>query len=513
LGLIGGMLLTTLLIALFAKEARPGVRKSAIGGLIAVVVIVVGFFAIKNTAFVQESPVLHRFADISFQEKTTKSRFQIWGLAIDGFKEHPILGWGQDNFNLVFSKYYDPRLYDQEPFFDRAHNVFLDWLIAGGALGLLAYLSLFAFALYYIWRRREEGGFSVTEKSILTGLLAAYFFQNLFVFDNLMSYILFFSVLGYIHVHSAHRAPTESTAREIDINTQYIAMAVILVAFVFAMYAVNIKNISANKALLQAISPHKEEGLQANIDYFKEALSYDTFGNGEIRERLIQYAAQVPGIQGASDQIKQQAFAFAREEMLKQIADAPEDVRYELMLGGFLRQFGQYEESIAHLKRAVELSPNKQSTYFELVSAYVRAEQYEEAFALAEVAYELEKSNPIALEIYAVTALYSGDTELAEKLIIEKYGTLVVDSDNLLNAYARTGAHELVVEIWQKRIEASRAKGQDNPQFHVSLAAAYLAAGQRQNAIEELQITIELSPDFKAQGEYYISEIRAGRNP
>lgn len=38
------------------------------------------------------------------------------GLAIEGFKEHPILGWGQDNFILVFNKYYDPRLYSQEPF-------------------------------------------------------------------------------------------------------------------------------------------------------------------------------------------------------------------------------------------------------------------------------------------------------------------------------------------------------------------------------------------------------------
>jgi len=32
-------------------------------------------------------------------------------------------------------------------------------------------------------------------------------------------------------------------------------------------------------------------------------------------------------------------------------------------------------------------------------------------------------------------------------------------------------------------------------------------------AIEELQIAIALNPEFKDQGEYYINEIQAGRNP
>ncbi len=121
----------------------------------------------------------------------------IWGMALEGFKEHPILGWGQENFNFVFNKYYNPGMYAQEPWFDRAHNVFFDWLIVGGILGLLAYLSLFATAIYLLWFR--IGTWSVTSKSILTGLLAGYFFQNLFVFDNLISYIMFFSVIGYIH--------------------------------------------------------------------------------------------------------------------------------------------------------------------------------------------------------------------------------------------------------------------------------------------------------------------------
>jgi len=37
--------------------------------------------------------------------------------------------------------------------------------------------------------------------------------------------------------------------------------------------------------------------------------------------------------------------------------------------------------------------------------------------------------------------------------------------------------------------------------------------GERQKAIEQLEKVIEIEPKFKQQGEYYINQIRAGRNP
>ena len=67
----------------------------------------------------------------------------IWNISWQGVKERPILGWGQDNFSFVFTKYYNPQMYAQEPWFDRSHNVFLDWLVAAGVVGLIAYLYLF----------------------------------------------------------------------------------------------------------------------------------------------------------------------------------------------------------------------------------------------------------------------------------------------------------------------------------------------------------------------------------
>jgi thioredoxin-like negative regulator of GroEL len=52
-----------------------------------------------------------------------------------------------------------------------------------------------------------------------------------------------------------------------------------------------------------------------------------------------------------------------------------------------------------------------------------------------------------------------------------------------------------------------------NWQNHLQLAAVYLEVGQRQQAIAELQKAIDINEEFRQQGEYFISEIRAGRNP
>ena len=79
----------------------------------------------------------------------------------------------------------------------------------------------------------------------------------------------------------------------------------------------------------------------------------------------------------------------------------------------------------------------------------------------------------------------------------------------VLNAYARAGNYEKVKEIWLYRIKDEP----NNAQYRVNLAATYLQLGQRNNAVGELEKAAELNPEFKQQAEYFINEIKAGRNP
>ena len=142
LGLVGAFALAALLAALTAGKR---VRRSAAGALGVMLILVGGFYVARNSNFVQNNHVLQRIASISLADGQT--RFTIWHMAFEGVVERPIVGWGQEGFNYVFNKYYDPSLYQQESWFDRAHNAFIDWLVAGGVPAFLLYLSLFGSAL------------------------------------------------------------------------------------------------------------------------------------------------------------------------------------------------------------------------------------------------------------------------------------------------------------------------------------------------------------------------------
>lgn len=107
-------------------------------------------------------------------------------MAWQGVRERPVLGWGLDNFHYVFAEKYDPAMYAQEQWFDRSHNVFMDWLVSAGVLGLIAYLSLFAIAIYMLWRISPES-MTFSSKAVIIGGLVAYLGHNIFVFDNLSS--------------------------------------------------------------------------------------------------------------------------------------------------------------------------------------------------------------------------------------------------------------------------------------------------------------------------------------
>lgn len=486
LGLILGMILTTLLVAIFEKE-RTGLRKTAIGLLAAIVLLVGGFFAVKDMQFVKNSQVLSRFSSISLTEQTTKSRFMVWHMAYEGFKERPILGWGQENFNFVFNKYYDPQMYAQEPWFDRAHNAFFDWLIAGGILGLLAYLSMFAVALWYLWRKVSS--FSVVEKSIFTGLLAGYFFQNLFVFDNLMSYAMFFSVLAYLE-STKDRGIVEVLIKK-KIEKKNIAVAAPLDVFIapaavvlviFLVYFFNAKPIATNLTLIDALQP-AQGGPMQNLEDFKKVFAYDSFGTTEGREQLSQITMSVLGAEKIDNATKQAFVDLTVSELKKQVDTHSKDARYQLFLGSFLNQLARYnpasaDEAIVHLEKAHELSPKKQAILFELGSAYYNKKDTAKAEEMFKQAYELAPEYLEAENYYVQVLMGNKNYKEIERVF---------------------------------KVRSERTPADSEP--HVRLGALYLSMGRRADAVAEIKRAIELNPSFKDQGNHYISEIAAGRNP
>lgn len=134
---------------------------------------------------------LLRVFSFDISSSSVSTRVFTWGAAIQGLVERPFFGWGLENFSYVFDKYYDSRhifaAANAETWYDRAHNVYLDYAVAGGLPALVLYIGMFTTAFWQMYKTR----FHPALMFVFTG----YLIQGLAGFDVLSIYIpLFFTL-------------------------------------------------------------------------------------------------------------------------------------------------------------------------------------------------------------------------------------------------------------------------------------------------------------------------------
>lgn len=361
LGLAAGALVVALGVLIFG---RTSVNKWLYRGAVALITVVVlaaaTFIAFRTSDTVQNHPTLARFANISmaFDEKardTSALRIMVWGSAWEGFKERPLLGWGQENFNYVFNKYYNPNMYWAEPWYDRTHNIMLDWLIAAGVLGLLAYLGMYLALFIEIIRTRT---FDLFETSLLSGLLVGYGVHNLFVFDNLLSYILFFSLAAWIY--SSTQDKESGNSIQISKTLQLLVLVIVSLGTIFTVYLINYPLYAQNKALLGAIgATGSPETINQSRELFEQATAYHTGGTQESREQFGVIASRIAEMESVPLEDKELFVNSALFELQKQEQAYPDDARFPYLIASLLSAYNADVEAEQYLKRALELSPNK----------------------------------------------------------------------------------------------------------------------------------------------------------
>lgn len=467
LGLLGGAFLTCLLLAVF----KSGQTRKIAGVIIALVILfVAGFYSIRNTDFVQKSQVLSRFAEMSLSSGTVGSRMMIWKMSWQGFQERPILGWGPENYSMVFSKYYDPGMYGQEPWFDRSHNIFFDWLINAGVLGLLAYLSIYLSSLYYLWfgkkkeEEKKEGKdftHSLVASSLLTGLLAGYFFHNIFVFDNLISYILFFSLIAFIHVTTIKKKEKDLVVKkdyqskknnnqgQIDLVSTGGSI-IIALALLICLYQLNYQPYKVSVDLIRAI--HPQTPAEASLEIFKSIFARKTFGSSEAREQLISKTINVLNDANISLESKKMFVALVAEQIKEHQTHFESDARSNLLFGSYLTMLGQSDEGLAFLQKALAEAPKKQQILFELGNAYVRRQDANKAISVTKEAYDLEPAYTEARKMYALICLMTNQVALANELLLPiKKEASYYDDERFVDVYTQMGNQVAVQEIMLAR--------------------------------------------------------------
>jgi len=503
LGLIGGSIFAALLLVAQSPRSRHAWRVMV--GVGVVFALAGLFWAVRDAAWIQRIEPLQRIATISLSDKTTSSRFMNAGMAIKGFEERPLFGWGQENYAIVFDKYFDPGMHGHEPWFDRVHNIVFDWLVAGGIFGLLGYLSLYATALWALWRTHA---FSAIERSILSGLFAGYFFYLLFTFDNVTSYLFFATVLSYIAWRGAdHEDAPRLWQGTISGGGKLLPVAVlgaIVLAWGSAWY-VNADALAQNRTLLRAIAP--QGGLSQSINEFKTAVSYPAPGLQEVREQLAQAASQLAGRADVSRDDKQAFFALAVEEMIKQSNASPLDARFPLFLGILFDSYGDHENAAKALARAQALSPAKQGIIFQQAANAEARGDRAGSLAFLKQAHELAPEI-VEPRIFYVASLISAKKDAeAEALLAPIMQTGEAADPRIASAYAARNEYGKIASLWETRV----ATHPEDLQAYFTLAAAYHAAGNKDRAIAALTAARERDASIALQVEQFIEQIKAGR--
>lgn len=492
LGLISGLILASLLAALTGGKR---VRQGAVAALLLLVLVSGGVYLARESSFVQTNHTLERVTSISFAD--LRVRLMIWQIALTGVAERPLVGYGQEGFNYVFNEHYNPALYEQEPWFDRAHNAFIDWLVAGGVPAFLLYLALFGTAILMLW---THSTLSRPERIALTAALAGYAVHNLVVFDNLYAYVYFFAILALID--SQIGRPVKKL-EELPQMEETFALPMAAALALVLIYTVNITGMQASTKLIAALSP--QASVAVNLQIFQELAASRPFALQEVREQIISFSSRSVGNNAVSAELQQQIASFAVAQMSAQNVEHPGDARTLLQLAVAYRTAGDLKNSLKAIEEALKLSPNKPQVYVQAGATQMELGDAAAARAMFHQAYALGPEFKDLAAYAAAGDFLAGDVAAANKLLLEVFATTTVDSEALAIVYYRTKNWPSLIRLWELRTRAENAA----PNTYFSLAASHYLSGDKAKAIAVVEEAMRRFPDAAQQGKQLITQIQS----
>lgn len=522
IGLAVGILVMSAYIGLFGAKFRE-YRKYAIGCFIFLLLIVGAFVAGRDSEVIQSNPNLARIANISLQD--LKIRGIIWGAAWEGVKERPLLGYGQSNFNYVFNQNFDPRLYAQEQWFDRSHNIFMDWLIAGGFAGLITYLSIFGWCIYYLFvmplKNKEDESFDVMERGVLLGILAGYFTHNLVVFDNIVSYIFFAVILALINSRIGV-VPNKIASANIDnIIISQFAAPVVAVVLVASIYIFHVPSMQAAGDIINAFQA-KDPVLALNE--FRQAIERNSFAHQEITEQLAQQSMNIMRNQQVSESVRSLYASTTEAELMRLVEEKPGDARVHVFVGSYYRSINELAKAEEQMALARKFSPNKQSIITQQGFVALSQGKNVEAKDFFKTAFELDQRNLEAREYYAASLFYVNEPDAAKALIKsdradvtdESIRRRFAKSDFLISSANQFGHTDFVAELFSYRVNTepdTQQTWRTDAQNWATLAFLYHEMGDKDKAISALNEAKTVVPSFDVMASCIIGNIENNRAP
>jgi O-antigen ligase/tetratricopeptide (TPR) repeat protein len=407
IGLVLGAIVGGVIFAMLGTSSRKKWIAPATAVALAFVVagISVGVRSFPASAVTRHVPaVLQRLAQTN-PAGSDESRTMQWRAAIDGFKDRPLLGYGMENHNLVWSAHFDPGIYRIDTdIYDRTHNQFLETLATTGLIGTVAFLGIWLAIGVTLGRAYRAGRLSAPSLAVLSGLQVAYATYLFFWFVDLNSTMLWIlmaaliasrGTVGSVVLETSGRAREGATARPSLALASLVILAAGIYSEVYAPLRANhalARIDSSSGSVAQTLSQFEDLSTFAGRQTTQAPMVMGRF-IGSLGSRMEQIRTN-PDQRRMVDRAFQESFvAFAREIHRDTLND-----RLYTHEGALLLEAAQFyglplyrQQAIDAFHKAIELSPRRIEQRLLLARLYSRARDYERALV---VLSDAVKSDP-----------------------------------------------------------------------------------------------------------------------
>lgn len=365
LGLVVGILI--LLLGFIFRTKSKSLRKIFIAVLGIIIVFGGVFWLTHSDSFWQKIPGFSKVANFSFKGDAIFGRLVVWQLSLEAFKEKPVLGWGFENFRIAYNENYNPKILTTSlmgSYWDKPHNVVLEYLTTTGILGLTSYLSIFIICFYLICKYGGLDGI------IFGSMIVAYFVQNLFIFDTVGTYLMFFLTLAFINGWS-DLSPIKyhnqnNSADKQNSNQKFIASGMLLISLMPIYY--NYQIFKGANYEYWGINYFLNQLRESSLVSFSKGIEVKTPYIDDIRKNFSNTVKQA--YLQDMEYPKLDELQSTLVKTLKTVIERhPKDFLNYLTLAEFYNTFYVYDPSYIEKankleNKALELSPERQQIYY-----------------------------------------------------------------------------------------------------------------------------------------------------
>ncbi|MEM7200879.1 MAG: O-antigen ligase family protein [Planctomycetota bacterium] len=498
-----------------------------VGGSLAVAALGALWLFLAPPAWLESLPGIQR---LRFLPQAIERRWLYWEGAWNGILERPFLGWGQENFGLVYDANYDPRLYPEAAWFDHPHNVFLGWFVAGGVLGGFAYLALFGVTLHYAWSRRTPG-LTATDRGVLLGLLAAHGAFLAVQLDHLISYLALLAVVAMLDQARGGPEPRGAARSRLWLAAGCGATALgvaVLVGHVAPVWrrAAAVLEVAVASARVQAVAagvaPPDAAADRRMRQAAQLAVARPGLGRTEAREELVSLAqALLKAKRGVDPAVCQQVIDLALREALAEAEIRSHSARPRVVAAHLLLSLGRAADAEPLLEGALERAPGKPVLLHALANVYLATGRGDRAMQVLRELHERQPLDRATTLVGALVAMRVRDEPAVEEFMTKLYPEVGPGvrrrppEEKLEQALMSTGHEDWLLRIYgwlAEEAERLLAAGVIEPEEAFlrweRLAGARHFVGDRPGAEAALRAGTKVTPQFTERAQSLMLRLR-----